>query len=485
MSGHELTCRRPVNAVMTALSRRRLITGSMSAAGLALLGPLARAANREPVVVIGAGLAGLYAALQLEAQGYAVTLLEARMRPGGRVKTLDEVPGHPEGGANIIGPNYGRVIHSAQSLGVALRSPPRGEPGGFNLQGQRVARADWETSTLNTLPEGLRSITPDRLGSSLLRDNPLSTSSSWRSPAMSSFDESALAFYRSKDLNEQALEWIDANNSYGNRLDDTSMLSLYRVSAGIGRAMAMRQPILEGAAGNQRIPEAMAAAIEGPVRYGDPVIAVTERADGSVHVGCESGYGVDAAGVICTLPLPALRSVQFTPGLPPAQVNAINEVEYHHVTQAHFVAREPYWRAADEPAGWWTDGPLGRVFVRQADAGVYNITCWVNGEGCARYDALPPDDASQLFMDDFIALVPAAQGQVDLEAMVAWAQQPFSGGSWAVWQPGQIARYADELLRPHGHVVFAGEHTAYANSGMEGAAESGERAALEIMRMQA
>ncbi len=53
---------------------------------------------------------------------------------------------------------------------------------------------------------------------------------------------------------------------------------------------------------------------------------------------------------------------------------------------------------------------------------------------------------------------------------------------WAMWRPGEIARYADALTAPHGRVAFAGEHTAYSNSGMEGAMESGERAALEVMR---
>ncbi len=470
-------------AAAAPLSRRRLIGGALAATGLALVPPLACSGNREPVIIIGAGLAGLYAALLLEAQGFPVTVIEARGRAGGRVKTLDEVPGHPEGGANIIGPNYGRVLGSAQSLAVPLRAPPRAEPSGLLIEGQRILRDDWVNSPVNTLPEALRSITPDRLGSSLLGDNPLTSSWSWRSPAMAIHDQSALDFYRSKGLDGRALGWVDANNSYGNRLADTSMLSLYRVSASIGRAMAMRQPVMEGAAGNQRIPEAMAGAVQGPVRYGDPAVAVSQRADGSVEVLCASGLSLDAAAVICTLPLPALRAVRFAPALPPAQAEAIARVDYHHVTQGHFIAREPYWAGAGEPAGWWTDGPLGRIFVRPAENGVYNITCWVNGDGCARYDTLPQADAMQLMMNDFTGLVPGSRGQVELAALVSWARAPYSGGSWAVWQPGQVARYADELLKPHGRVVFAGEHTAFANSGMEGAAESGERAALEVMRM--
>ena len=55
-------------------------------------------------------------------------------------------------------------------------------------------------------------------------------------------------------------------------------------------------------------------------------------------------------------------------------------------------------------------------------------------------------------------------------------------GVWAIWRPGEIQKYADALLTPHGRVAFAGEHTAFAKPGMEGAMESGDRAALEVMR---
>ena len=45
------------------------------------------------VVILGAGIAGLVAALELEKRGIDVTVLEARQRVGGRVWTLDPVAG--------------------------------------------------------------------------------------------------------------------------------------------------------------------------------------------------------------------------------------------------------------------------------------------------------------------------------------------------------------------------------------------------------
>ncbi|MDF5718211.1 MAG: NAD(P)-binding protein [Rhizonema sp. NSF051] len=57
------------------------------------------AASKPPsVLVLGAGLSGLYTALLLEAKGVSVTVLEARDRVGGRVHTLDDIPGKPEAG---------------------------------------------------------------------------------------------------------------------------------------------------------------------------------------------------------------------------------------------------------------------------------------------------------------------------------------------------------------------------------------------------
>lgn len=459
----------------------------MAALGGAALAPLlpslpviARAADRH-VIVLGAGLAGLRAASLLAGAGFTTTVIEARERVGGRLYTLDHVPGHPEGGGNTIGPNYGRVISTAKSLGVTLHTPPRAEPMGLMLGGQRVDRERWPSSPRNTLPDSLKSITPDRLGFSLLRDNPLTSSHDWRSATGTGLDRSAADYYREQGLGPAALAWVDANNSYGNTLETTSLLALYRVQASIGRAMAMRQPAFEAEAGNQRIPEAMAAALPAELLLGERAVTVRQRGRG-VTVQCDSGRRLEGDALVCTLPLPALRKLLFEPALPSGQAEAVATVAYHTVTQAHFVAETPWWRETGDPGGWWTDGPLGRLFTRQAPEGHFNTTCWINGASCARFDTLDPDLAMQALSDDFFALLPQARGKAELRAMVSWGNDPLNGGAWAIWRPGEISRHAAALLAPHRRVAFAGEHTAYSNSGMEGAMESGDRAALEVMR---
>ncbi len=465
-----------------AWTRRRFLTTASAASLLALL-PRAVRAGRRRIIVMGAGLSGLAAADLLESLGHEVLVFEARQRVGGRVFSLDEIPGTPEGGANTIGPNYGRTIAAARRHGLVLKPQVRGNGLGLIVDGQVVERDDWPDSELNGLPEGQREITPDRLGTVLLGDNPLLRSTQWLEARMSEMDQPADEFFRRQGLDDRALQWIDANNSYGNRLEETSMLALYAANANIRRAIAWRRPALETAGGNQRIPDAMAAALKTRVKLAKPITTVTQR-NGTVQIETENGSRHDADAVICTLPLPALTNVRFEPQLNEPYRQAMSEIEYHKVTQLHLLASEPFWERTGQPASWWTNGSLGRVFVRTRPnaAGSYNMTVWINGDTCDRYDGVSQDLATELITDELVATVPGALGKVVPQALVSWAREPHSGGAWALWPPGRIHDLTAVLRRAHDRVFFAGEHTGMAYSGMEAALESAERAVVEALR---
>ena len=79
---------------------RRTTLKTFAAASVASFHPsYLKARNHSDVIVIGAGLSGLYSATNLQDEGYKVTVLEADSRVGGRVLSQKNIPGNPETGA--------------------------------------------------------------------------------------------------------------------------------------------------------------------------------------------------------------------------------------------------------------------------------------------------------------------------------------------------------------------------------------------------
>jgi monoamine oxidase len=115
------------------LNRRQFLQSSvLAAAGVSLLpansigrslidlrGPVAP----KRVLILGAGLAGMVAGYELSQLGHAVTILEARMRPGGRVHTLREPFSdglYAEAGAARIPENHDLTLKYIKMFDVPL-----------------------------------------------------------------------------------------------------------------------------------------------------------------------------------------------------------------------------------------------------------------------------------------------------------------------------------------------------------------------------
>lgn len=472
---------------MIISTRRQALQAAAAATTALMLHRPVWAAADPDVIVLGAGLAGLNAALQLEAFGLRVRVLEASNRIGGRLRTLDKIPGHPEAGGNQIGAAYARTVDTAKRLGVELvpmgRSPLfRDDRLVYFIDGRRMSGSEWAASPANPLPPALRPLPPDRALGRLLGANPLKSISAWRDPANFIYDVPVLDELKARGLSSAALALLDVNNSYGPTLADTSLLNLHYVQANFTEIMKFRGPTFSVKGGNQRLPEAMAAALKGELRR-DCRVTEIDTDDRGVALRCADGSQHRARFVVCALPLPALRAIRMRPGLPDLLAQAVSQLAYARVTQIHLEVLEPFWEREGLSPYLWSNGPLERIFPNddKGNGHAESLTVWINGAGTSRWDSLSDAQAAQVAVDELVKVYPNARGAVRMAARVAWHQQPLAGGAWANWRPGQISRYAQIIGLPQGRVHFAGEHTSHTLRGMEGAMESGERAAAEIM----
>lgn len=487
----------------TAVSRRAFIaTGSASLATLGLPRVFGAAAQKKPdVLVIGAGLSGLNAALMLEDSGFSVTVLEGSDHIGGRVMTSKEtdVPGHPELGASGVGGHYAGVRHMAERFNVSLvRERPRTDSRKgelmYHVRGAGIQVPEWQNHKLNPFAAEARRNIPLHIFQFLAAgeiENPLPIGNleAWQNGKYGDYDVSVYDFLKARGVPDTAIRLgTGTNMSYGTHARDLSLLMALQSGNLIrslydGSGQFERVP-RAGKGGNQRIPEAMAKGLSSEIIRKQHVVSIRSTDEG-IEVHTKDRRVFKAKYCICTVPFSALRHVHVEPYLEGLQAEAVQTLGYTPVFQAHFVPTQKYWEMDEMPPSMWTDRSPGRFMALKNDPArpdeVTSCLAYVNGSMALYLDKLRPEDAVALILSDLADMRPTTKGALKLVKTWSWNRSPFAGGAYAYWKPGQITRFSNEMRTPWHRIHFAGEHTAVLNRGMEGAMESGERAAFEVM----
>jgi monoamine oxidase len=476
------------------INRRQAMNNSfdrrqfLKLAGTSALGLSLFACSRSPspgaggsVIVGGAGLSGLTAALLLEERGVEVKVLEARERLGGRVFTLENVPGIPEGGGPVIASSYKRLLRLAELASVPMQPAPGFDPKLLlHINGKTLDVQAWAGSEANLTVGAERNLPPSLLtGYYVKQDVPLKDETSWLSPSSAALDIPLYELLRQRGASEEALRLM---NIAPNTNDISTTSALWSLRDAQRRSNLRGVSILGASGGNSRIIEGMARAIKGDIQTGMAISHVRSTEQG-VEVTCADGSVHTADYCVMTLPFSVMKDVTFDPPLEGTQREAVEKIPYTATTKYYLAPKSDFWEEDGLPLSLWSDSIIERVFpTRDAAGKLQSFTVWIDGTNAQKLDSMPLNEQHEVVLSEFARIRPASEGQVELVETISWGKDPYARGAYAHYAPGQVSRLRPTMAYPWQRTHFAGEHTAIVSPGMEGAVESAERAVDEILK---
>ena len=416
-------------------------------------------------VVIGAGLSGLAAAHALRRAGWDVTVLDARNRIGGRVFShrFAEAPGLVcELGAEWIGLSHERMQALCHDFGLETKE--------------------------------------HRFDFWLLQNGKVRTPGNWgfSAEADAAFERLRHAFesYDDAQMRElDRLDWWTLLQQIGFSPDDLRLrdlmdstdfgesirhVSAYAAAAEYFESSPDNEMDFKVVGGNSRLVNAFADRIgREAFRLGMPVTAVRERA-GRVEVTA-GGETFAADACVCTVPARLLPEIAFDPPLPEAQLDAARELQYARIVKNQVLFAERFWEA--DRFSIVSDTTSHYTFhSTHGQPGAEGILCsYAVGE---KADVLAAQDDARrqaIIAGELAPLDGRAPSLARGIASYAWQRDPWTRGAYALYRPGQWFTVRETLARPHGKVVFAGEHLADWQGFMEGAVNTGEDAAAQLL----
>lgn len=505
-----------------ALTRRALLeqigkVGGLGAAymametlGLAIPTPagaenfaLPHAASGPSVVILGAGIAGLVSAYELQRAGYRVTVLEARDRIGGRVWTVrgsDRIvqTGRPDqhaafdqglyfnAGAARIPSTHRVILGYARRFGVPMEVfVNTNRNASWDFRGKVQPERRMVNDMRGRLAELLaKAIDQHALDGEVPKDE-LAAVRQFLAPFAG---VGADGIYKPTGSSGYSV----TPGGYAQApvpLPPLSLKELLSVASPVPylfeNVWDMQPTMLQPVGGMDRIPLAIFEQLKSPVHLDTPVTAI-RRVGNRVRI--EHGKSTTEADYcVCTLPAPLLSDIPND--FSPAKKAALSGIPYLHSVKVAFEAPR-FWEIDDFVFGGvaWTDRlnenvlyPSGGFNHRRGVlVGAY-VAGWTHLENPDAFANLSFAERFRVARDSIEALHPGRSHLLGKGVTVGWGQTPWSSGVGVQWLDGprgrveRGARYA-ELLRPEGPIVFAGEHLSYQGQWQEGAALSAHEA---------
>jgi monoamine oxidase len=452
-----------------------------------------RPQNAKRVIILGGGIAGLVAAFELMRQGHEPLILEATHRVGGRVKTLrDFAPGlYAEAGAMRIPRVHDLTLAYCDLFGLELRPFVMGNPKTIvYINGQRMTVEEADAHPEN-LPFDLADHEKGKTWTQLWNEATSEFKQQYEAGGRDSLDGllrdydqySIREFLVMRGFSEGALELYGVMSFRESNMNAAVVEQLREI---VGKSFEDMQEI---AGGMDRLPNAFYEHVKQYVRFGAEVTAIQQDPNSvTVHYRGPAGRAsVTGDYAICALPFSVLRDIEVlgTAFSRPKQ-KAIRELNYNASGKILFQTRHRFWEWEDGIVGGTTvtDLPIRRIcypsFSDPNDERGTLLASYTWGQDALRWGAMDAESMIEQALEDVAQIHPSITTEFEVGAVQDWYGDPYARGAFALFEPEQQTRLQESITAPEGRIHFAGEHTSLYHAWIQGALESGIRAAKEV-----
>jgi monoamine oxidase len=448
------------------------------------------------VVIVGAGMAGLTAAYELERAGHDPFIIEAQQRVGGRVYTLREPFTHglyAEAGAMRIPKAHDLTLAYIEKFGLRTEPFTMGNPNAYYyVHGQRLRIHEAEAD-------------PNLLGFEVAEHERGKTANQMWADAISPFvmkleerGEDCWSEIVAEYDQYSTREFLEANNWSEGIIETFGLLADQEALMNASFLELLREEVgnyytnmVELAGGMDTLPKAFLPFLHNRIRFGAKMVAIDQSPD-EVTIYYDTAAGrFTATGdyAIITVPFPVLRHVEVLKPFSKPKQRAIRQLHYDASAKILFQCRRRFWEEDDGifGGGSVTDLPIRIVYYpdhsRETGRGVI-LASYTWSEDAQRWGSLDPRDRISEALEDVATIHPQIVQEFEVGTSKMWHDDEFAGGAFALFDPGQQTTLYDHILAPEGRIYFAGEHTSLCHAWIQGAIESGLRAARDIHELQ-
>jgi monoamine oxidase len=249
--------------------------------------------------------------------------------------------------------------------------------------------------------------------------------------------------------------------------------------------------MVEIVGGMENLPLAFLPALQPYIHFGARMIAMDQTPDSAIiHYETAAGRFQAAADyAIITAPFPVLRHVEVLKPFSRAKQRAIRQLHYDASAKIFFQTRDRFWETEEGIVGGGTvtDLPIRNLYYtdygKETGRGIL-LASYTWSEDAQRWGSLSPENRIIQALEDVEQIHPRIRDSFEAGASKMWHDDEFAGGAFALFDPGQQTLLYDEIIAPEGRIYFAGEHASLYHAWIQGAIESGLRAAIAIHELK-